>query len=107
MQDNDRGRENCDKLIGILEANGFVDYLICNNYTQVNAYISNGETITYMCRSEKILCHAVNESGMKVMKWCGETGIKAFLAKLGIDYDDGSEEIEQFDIMHYITGGDI
>lgn len=101
MADKDVGRKNCDKLIGLFRAYGFVDYLVFNNGSQVNAYVNNGDTITFMCRSEKILCHTINEAGIRVMKWCGETGIPAFLRKLGIDYHEKGE-VEEINLIDYI-----
>ena len=105
MCDN-TSRENCEKLVNLLKFYGFEDYMVYGNCQQLNAYLPNGEVFTYMCRSEKILQHTKNENGIIVMKWCGDVGIRAFLEKLGIDYDDGSQRFEQVNIIDYIAQGD-
>lgn len=95
---------HCDKAIAALKAHGFDDYVVYGICQQINAYLPNGDVVTYMCRSEKILCHTTNESGLRVMKWCGETGVPAFLRRLGIDYHEKGEA-EQINIIDFINGG--
>lgn len=80
--------KHCEKAVAALKANGFESFVVFGISQQINAYLPNGDVVTYMCRSEKILCHTKNEDGMVVMKWCGESGLGAFLRKLGIDYHE-------------------
>lgn len=105
MSAMDERINHCEKAVEALKANGFNNFVVYGVSQQINAYLPNNEVVTYMCRSQKILCHAKNEEGYMVMKWCGETGLGAFLRKLGIDYHEKGE-VEQINIVDFIDKGD-